>query len=148
MPRTSKIKKYSNPPEGYSKIEPTIEKYKLKLKKATTTTSQATTKQQSQWELYRIIHQITKYIYELHKDKKINDSLYQWLILQDYCDKNLISKWRKRGYEKLCCLNCINGENICICRVPKFELLKKDETKDKIDIECINCGCRGCASTD
>ena len=42
-------------------------------------------------------------------------------------DKNLIAKWKKQGYENLCCLRCIQtrdtnfGTN-CVCRVPKGKL--------------------------
>lgn len=49
------------------------------------------------------------------------------------------------GFEKLCCLRCIqprdtNFGTACICRVPREKL---DEGKL---IECAHCGCRGCAS--
>ena len=42
-------------------------------------------------------------------------------------DKNLIAKWKKQGYENLCCLRCIqtrdtNFATNCICRVPKSKL--------------------------
>ena len=84
----------------------------------------------------------------------------------NYADKNLIAKWKKQGYEKvcylrtnssafhtltalfkLCCLRCIqtnetNFNSTCICRVPRKNL-KEDQV-----IECVNCGCRGCCSSD
>uniref|UniRef100_A0A8B9KXU1 Protein BUD31 homolog n=1 Tax=Astyanax mexicanus TaxID=7994 RepID=A0A8B9KXU1_ASTMX len=65
-------------------------------------------------------------------------------ILEGYADKNLIAKWKKQGYENLCCLRCIQtrdtnfGTN-CICRVPKGKL-----EVGRI-IECTHCGCRGCS---
>ena len=42
-------------------------------------------------------------------------------------DGNLIAKWKKQGYENLCCLRCIqtrdtNFATNCICRVPKAKL--------------------------
>ena len=42
-------------------------------------------------------------------------------------DKNLIAKWKKQGYENLCCLRCIQARDTnfgtnCICRVPKAKL--------------------------
>lgn len=48
---------------------------------------------------------------------------------------------------KLCCLRCIqtketNFNSTCICRVPKVQL-KEDQ-----NVECVSCGCRGCASSD
>ena len=53
--------------------------------------------------------------------------LYDYCIREGYADKNLIAKWKKQGYENLCCLRCIQprdtnfGTN-CICRVPKSKL--------------------------
>lgn len=53
--------------------------------------------------------------------------LYEYCIKEGYADKNLIAKWKKQGYENLCCLRCIQtrdtnfGTN-CICRVPKGKL--------------------------
>lgn len=158
MPRTTKsklkIKKTSPPPPGYDKIAPTILKYKQKLKSATTNSTSPTTsstvpgaKPTSLWPIYKITHDVTKYIYDLHTRQKISDELYTWLTLQDYVDSLLIAKWKKQGYEKLCCTQCITGGSTCICRVPKVELLKRGQD-DKVDVECVTCGCRGCASSD
>ncbi len=77
--------------------------------------------------------------------------IHIWLSeLYDYClknkiaDGNLIAKWKKQGYENLCCLRCIqtrdtNFATNCICRVPKTKL-----EEGKI-VECVHCGCRGCS---
>jgi bud site selection protein 31 len=35
-----------------------------------------------------------------------------------------------------------NFKSTCICRVPK------DHLKENQDIQCVSCGCRGCASSD
>lgn len=56
--------------------------------------------------------------------------LYDYLVQEKYVDGALISKWRKQGYENLCCLKCIqvsdsNFSNTCICRVPKSDLGNK-----------------------
>ncbi|KAK9921192.1 hypothetical protein M0R45_029713 [Rubus argutus] len=65
---------------------------------------------------------------------------------QGYADRNLIAKWKKPGYERLCCLRCMqprdhNFATTCVCRVPKH--LREEKV-----IECVHCGCRGCASGD
>ena len=46
---------------------------------------------------------------------------------EKFADPNLIAKWKKPGYERLCCLMCIQQKNhnfntTCICRVPKDKL--------------------------
>ena len=50
------------------------------------------------------------------------------------------------GYERLCCLRCIqprdhNFGTTCVCRVPKH--LREEKV-----VECVHCGCGGCASGD
>uniref|UniRef100_A0A8C3Y0Q0 Protein BUD31 homolog n=1 Tax=Catharus ustulatus TaxID=91951 RepID=A0A8C3Y0Q0_CATUS len=59
-------------------------------------------------------------------------------------DKNLIAKWKKHGYENLCCLSCIQARDTnfgtnSICRMHKNKL-----EVGRI-IECTHCGCRGCS---
>lgn len=99
-------------------------------------------------EIFQIHHQRSRYIYDLYyKKEAISAKLYQWLLKNRYGDANLIAKWKKQGYENLCCIRCIQAkENIhtstCICRVPKAQLT------DSKPVQCITCGCRGCASTD
>lgn len=150
MPKVSS-RKLKNPPEGYEKIKPTLVKLQGKLREAQDKQLSTENKQSSLWPIIRIHHQINRYIYSLYYERKlISKELYEWLLLQKYANKDLIAKWKKQGYEKLCCLNCIvpretNSRNMCICRVPKQTL---EENEDRSDFECITCGCRGCASTD
>ena len=70
--------------------------------------------------------------------------LYEYCLKEKIADQNLIAKWKKQGYENLCCLRCIqtrdtNFSTNCICRVPKTKL-----EEGKI-VECVHCGCRGCS---
>lgn len=101
---------------------------------------------ESLWPIFRISHQRSRYIYDLYyKREAITRELYDWLLKNGYADGNLIAKWKKEGYEKLCCLRCIqtkdsNFGTTCICRVPIHEL------KEGIVVECQLCGCRGCSS--
>lgn len=115
----------------------------------------------------RLSHARSRYIYDLYyKRELISRELYDWLLKQGYADANLIAKWKKNGYEKLCCVRCIQTRDMnfqgstCICRVPKAQLKKGTV------VECPHCGkfclfqrtvstrlmgdvgCRGCASSD
>jgi len=77
----------------------------------------------------------------------ISRELYEWCLEEKIADPKLIAKWRKQGYEKLCCLRCIqtrdhNFKSTCICRVPKSQL-----EEGKV-YECSHCGCSGCSSSD
>ncbi|ODV96659.1 hypothetical protein PACTADRAFT_39176 [Pachysolen tannophilus NRRL Y-2460] len=147
--RTSRSKK---PPKGFSEIEPTLKEFADKLRDLQTSSGNSkkslqTKKNESLWPIYQLHHQRSRYIYDLYYEKKaISDELYQYLLKNKYADGQLIAKWKKQGYENLCCLGCIatnekNHGSTCICRVPKAKLKLKS-------IQCVTCGCRGCASTD
>jgi hypothetical protein len=85
-------------------------------------------KSESLWPIMRISHARSRYIYELYyKREAISKELYDWLLKEKYADAkqvqvrivstgsysdyshvcSLIAKWKKTGYEKLCCLRCI-----------------------------------------
>lgn len=99
----------------------------------------------------RLSHARSRYIYDLYyKRELISRELYDWLLKQGYADANLIAKWKKNGYEKLCCVRCIQTRDMnfqgstCICRVPKAQLKKGTV------VECPHCGefCFSVASVD
>lgn len=150
--KTKRIKKTSAPPHGYEKIEPTLKKLRDRLVKAQTESSTKTASQ-SLWPITKISFQINRYIYDMYyKRKLISKDLYDWLMLQSYANPELIAKWKKQGYENLCCIQCIradsNHKNTCICRVPKATLLKNESEEVATSVECVTCGCKGCGSAD
>lgn len=140
MPKIRSSKRGGPPPPGYDKVEPTLTKLQSKLKQIQSEPNQKSAK------IHQLNHQISRYVYSMyHQRHLIEKPLYDWLLKQKYVNQPLIAKWKKQGYEKLCCLNCIvklntNFNSTCICRVPK-------ESLDK-EVECVTCGCRGCSSVD
>ncbi|KAI0593915.1 cell cycle control protein cwf14 [Biscogniauxia sp. FL1348] len=136
------------PPAGFDDISDDLEIFNIKMKDAQNTPTSNVPKHQAQWPIFQIAHQRSRYVYELYYEKEaISRPLYDWLLKNGYADPMLIAKWKKQGYEKLCCLRCIqtketNFQSTCICRVPKAQL------KDEQDVQCVSCGCRGCASSD
>ncbi|CAM9018249.1 hypothetical protein WICANDRAFT_77738 [Wickerhamomyces anomalus NRRL Y-366-8] len=147
-----KSSRSKQPPDGYDSIKPTLDEFDNKMKdvqsKALTKSGR---KSEALWDIFRVSHQRSRYVYEMYYKKKlISKELYDWCLKNRKIDANLIAKWKKQGYENLCCIKCIQGsENnnggTCICRVPRATLEKHENVKFS---ECINCGCRGCASTD
>ena len=105
-------------------------------------------KKEALWPIFRIHHQRSRYVYEMYyKYKAISKEVYQYCLDEKIGDADLIAKWKKNGYEKLCCLACISSKDTafggtCICRVPMA-----DRPNSK-PIECSSCGCLGCASGD
>ena len=57
-------------------------------------------------------------MYELYYEKEgISKELYEWLLKNGYADAQLIAKWKREGYEKVCC-SCCALFRICLpCRM-------------------------------
>eukprot|EP01089_Gocevia_fonbrunei_P009525 TRINITY_DN2184_c1_g1_i1.p1 TRINITY_DN2184_c1_g1~~TRINITY_DN2184_c1_g1_i1.p1 ORF type:complete len:148 (-),score=24.90 TRINITY_DN2184_c1_g1_i1:8-451(-) len=143
--RTQRTKKA---PKGWDIIEPTLDELQQKMRDAEAEPHEGKRKAETVWPIFRLHHQRSRYIFEMYyKKKEISKELYDWCLKNRYADAQLIAKWKKSGYERLCCLRCIqtrdhNFGTACICRVPKEKL---DENKI---VECMHCGCKGCASGD
>ncbi|KAJ5530132.1 G10 protein [Penicillium freii] len=144
--RTSRNRK--PPPAGFDDLEDTLLEFSNKMKDAENASHEGKKKYEVLWPIFQISHQRSRYVYELYYEKEaISKELYDFLLKNKYADANLIAKWKKQGYEKLCCLRCVqtketNFNSTCICRVPKAQL-KEDQT-----IQCVSCGCNGCGSSD
>ena len=133
------------PPEGWDLIEGTLEEIEGKMREAEADSHEGKRKAESLWPIFKIHHQKSRYIYELfYKRKAISRELYEYCLKEKIADAPLIAKWKKQGFENLCCLRCIQvrdtnfGTN-CICRVPR------DKLEEGKVVECVHCGCRGCS---
>ena len=95
--------------------------------------------------MFRIAHQRSRYVYTMYyKRAEVSREVYEYCLREGHADEALIAKWKKPGYENLCCLSCVAPANhnfggVCICRVPR-----KDLDAGKV-FECPHCGCRGCS---
>ncbi|TPX41383.1 hypothetical protein SeMB42_g05590 [Synchytrium endobioticum] len=145
MPKVRR-NKTKPPPDGWELIEPTLTELAAKMREAENESHEGKRKVGSLWPIFRLHHQRSRYIYEIYfKRHQISKELYEYCLDQGYGDANLIAKWKKTGYEKLCCLRCIqqkdtNFGTTCICRVPKEKL------EENRIVECLHCGCRGSPS--
>ncbi|KAJ8983654.1 hypothetical protein NQ317_019573 [Molorchus minor] len=110
MPKVRRSKKA--PPEGWELIEPTLDELEQKMREAETESHEGKRKNESLWPIFKIHHQKSR-------RKAISRELYEYCLMENIADKNLIAKWKKQGYESLCCF-CIQtrdtnfGTN-CIC---------------------------------
>ncbi|KAI9721453.1 MAG: hypothetical protein M1812_002215 [Candelaria pacifica] len=136
MPPVRSSRNRKPPPDGFDDIEDTLLEFGNKMKDAENASHEGKKRHEVLWPIFQISHQRSRYVYDLYYEKEaISKALYDYLIKNSYADANLIAKWKKQGYEKLCCLRCIqtketNFNATCICRVPKAQL-KEDQT-----IEC------------
>ncbi|CCE63022.1 hypothetical protein TPHA_0D03890 [Tetrapisispora phaffii CBS 4417] len=159
MPRIN-LKTAKNAPKGFEDIKETLQEFQEELddiQSSEKSSKLAARANVSLWEIMRIHNERSRYVYNLfYKRKAISRELYEWLLKNKYGDKYLISKWKKKGYEKLCCLRCIqSAETVhgttCICRVPRAQLernAEKDGDSKVSFTQCVHCGCHGCSSTD
>eukprot|EP01028_Stygiella_incarcerata_P006222 TRINITY_DN25489_c0_g1_i1.p2 TRINITY_DN25489_c0_g1~~TRINITY_DN25489_c0_g1_i1.p2 ORF type:complete len:148 (+),score=28.55 TRINITY_DN25489_c0_g1_i1:102-545(+) len=136
------------PPAGWDEIEPQFEEFERQMREAENEGHEGKRKCELTWKITQINHERTRYLHDLyHKDKKISKELYDFCVKHKLVDAALLSKWKKSGYEKLCCMKCISNDHnfggVCICRVPK-----EKRADGGAPIECKHCGCRGCASCD
>ncbi|SPO27444.1 probable G10 protein [Ustilago trichophora] len=148
MPRL-RTSRTAPPPEGFEEIEPILDEYDRKMRDAETEDTEGKRKVETLWPIIQINHTRSRYIYDLYyKREAISRELYDWLLKYQYADANLIAKWKRTGYEKLCCVRCIQSRDMnyqgstCICRVPRAQL------RPGTVVECVHCGCRGCSSSD
>ena len=155
--RTSRSRKA--PPAGFDDIEDTLLEFSNRMKDAENASHEGKKRHEVLWPIFQISHQRSRYIYDLYYTKSaISTQLYDYLLKNKYADAALIAKWKKQGYEKLCCLRCIqtketNFNSTCVCRVPKVMLKKGEDGGEGGGVssggtECVSCGCRGCASSD
>ncbi|XP_031493112.1 protein BUD31 homolog 2-like [Nymphaea colorata] len=134
-------------PEGWELIEPTLRDLEGQMREAENDPHDGKRKCEALWPIFRLTHQKSRYIFDLYyRRKEISADLYEFCLDQGYADCNLIAKWKKPGYERLCCLRCMqprdhNFGTTCVCRVPRH--LREEKV-----IECVHCGCKGCASGD
>ena len=136
-------------PAGFEKIEDALNDFERKMRDVENESHEGKRKVESLWPVFRLHHQRSRYVFDMYYGRKeISKELYDWCLKEKIADASLIAKWKKPGYEKLCCLRCIqtrdtNFGTACICRVPRKHL----EAEGKV-VSCQHCGCRGCASGD
>lgn len=90
-------------------------------------------------EIFKITNEKTRYIFNLYYvEKKLPKKVFDWIIKEKLIDTLLLAKWKKKGYEQLCCVRCINrkefltGDKVCICRVSTNEQNKKNKKKKQV----------------
>ncbi|KAJ3645585.1 hypothetical protein Zmor_023228 [Zophobas morio] len=143
MPKVRRSKK--SPPSGWELIEPTLDELERKMREAEIESHEGKRKNEPLWSIFKIAHQKSKYVFDLFfRRKTISRELYDYCHTEKIADKNLIAKFKRKGYENLCCLSCIQSRDTnfgttCICRVPK------DKLEEGRIVECVHCGCRGCS---
>ncbi|KAI7955284.1 hypothetical protein MJO28_005684 [Puccinia striiformis f. sp. tritici] len=139
------------PPEGFEDIEGVLDEYERKMRDEDIfgkQLNQQHMKEKERTNQYGQSFELTIPDLDIFTIYITNEKLSLEIYLIDYADANLIAKWKRTGFEGLCCARCVQSRDmnyagsVCICRVPKANL------KPGTVVECVHCGCRGCASGD
>lgn len=136
-----------NPPKGYEYIEPIMEALENELRDKVKESNVGKRNTESVWPVHQINWQRSRYVYDMfYTYKKISREVYDYCIRNKLVDANLIAKWKKPGYERLCSTYVINPQNYkfgttSICRVPLY-----DRDERQINARDPTTGCMGCAS--
>ncbi|KAI6197426.1 Protein BUD31-like protein [Aphelenchoides besseyi] len=129
MSLQQKLRRYrKKPPVGWDELESKLEDFDTKMREAEAEPHEGKRKTEALWPIFRIHHQRSRYIFDMFwKEEKISRELYQFCLDAKIVDSQLMAKWKKPGYENLCCLRCVQSRDTnfgtnCICRVPKSKL--------------------------
>jgi bud site selection protein 31 len=106
------------------------------------------------WPALRLHRALARHVHDaFFVDRAISRRLYEWCVRPaaagggGVAGRELVAKWRRAGYERLCCLGCVQAADtafgtVCVCRVPRAK--REAGTADRA-AECVRCGCRGCS---
>ena len=141
-----KVKRCKRVPAGWELLEPSIEDFERQMREAVEEEHEGKRKCESAWPIHRIHWLRNRFIYNnYYRDEKISKECYEWLVRLKIADGELISKWRKPGYEILCSTAVIskstNFGTTSICRVPV-------RLRSGNVAPCVTTGCVSCASGD
>lgn len=104
MPRIQTLKSKKHP-AGWDKIEDKLMELTNRMRDVENEPHEGRRKVESLWPIFRLHHERSRYIYEMfYKKKDISRDLYEYCLREKWADADLIAKWKKTGYEKLCCL--------------------------------------------
>ena len=109
MPKVrNTIRSRKKMPAGWDSIEPTLLQLQQKMRDIENEPYEGKRKPEVLWPIYKTHHQMSRYIYDLfYKKKEISRELYEYCLRERWADAALIAKWKKNGFERLCCLQCI-----------------------------------------
>lgn len=135
------------PPPGYEVIESILEALENELRDKVKESNVGKRNSESIWPVHQINWQRSRYIYDMYYTYgRITKKVYDYCIKQKIADAQLIAKWKKPGYERLCSTYVINPSNYkfgttSICRVPM-----PDRGEQQKKAQDPTTGCIGCAS--
>lgn len=128
-------------PEDYYKISNYIENTEIQMAALIDSFDYKIKEHINYWKIFQLNHERTKFISDEFMNKNISKETFLYCCDKMYCDVGLRSYWKKQGYKKLCCLQCVTPQSdkktVCKCRAVSG-------VKDT-EFKCSYCGCSNCS---
>ena len=96
-------------PAGFEgRVEEELAGFDDRMREAVAASHEGKRRNEGTWEVTRIHWERNRFVFEEHyRRKAMSRELFDWLCQCKLADRNLIAKWRKPGYERLCSLQAI-----------------------------------------
>lgn len=130
-------------PKGFELIESQLEKFDDEMREIMNDNMEDKMRNELTWKVHKLHWKKNRFIFNLYyKEKSISKELFDFLVKEKIVDSNLISKWRKPGYENLCSLAVISKTNTNfrtagVCRVPLKD--RHGQITPNVLTGCISC---------
>lgn len=130
-------------PKGFELIEAQLEQFEDEMREVMNDTMEDKMRNELTWKVHKLHWKKNRFIFNLYyKEKSISKELFDFLVREKVVDANLISKWRKPGYENLCSLAVISKTNTNfrtagVCRVPLKD--RHGQITPNVLTGCISC---------
>ncbi|KNH04018.1 hypothetical protein XU18_0960 [Perkinsela sp. CCAP 1560/4] len=127
-------------PREVNLLVDTLNEFEEEMRMAENTPSENSSHYEMFGRILEISRRRTEYVYNLWRSHEISDITLEYLTHRGIVDEGLIELWQRDGYEKLCCVLCVDKSmhagGVCVCRVPQ-----KDRRHEGA---CRVCHCSGC----
>lgn len=128
-------------------ISEKLEEFEIRTREALNEPMNDKRRNEITWPMHRLHFEKNRYLFDMYyKQRAISKKLLDYLVKQKLADGNLMAKWRRPGYERLCSLVVITKSNTNfgttgVCRTPL-----RDRTGQILPN--VLTGCVSCASGD
>jgi bud site selection protein 31 len=135
------------PPAGFDKIAEGLDRFDAAMRDALAAPAgEGVRRSQRTWDVTRISRERTRYVCDMFRRREISALVLKYCATHGFVDGTLARLWGVKGYEALCCPDCVDAKasafgSGCVCRVPMRD-------RPAGTTGCSRCGCTGCCSSD
>lgn len=135
------------PPHGFELLNDKLDEFEASMREAVYEPHEGKRKIEATWAIARVNWERTRFVFQAFRRGVVSKAVFEYCADSKLIDGSLATKWMLKGYERLCCVQCVHRNNhsfggSCVCRVPIKDRMQRE------GVQCCTCGCHGCASGD